>query len=86
MGRKNIRTKRGAQSLSHVWIFVTLWTVALQVPVSIGFSKQENWSGLPFLPPEDLPDPGIEPMSPVSATLAGGFFTAKPPGKPRIKR
>ena len=64
MGRKNIRTKRGAQSLSHVWIFVTLWTVALQVPVSIGFSKQENWSGLPFLPPEDLPDPGIEPVSP----------------------
>ena len=51
------------------------WTVALQAPPSMGFSRQEYWSGLPFLPPGDLPDPGIEPMSLASPTLAGGFFT-----------
>ena len=48
--------------LSHVWLFATPWTVAHQVPLSMGFSRQEYWSGLP-LPPEDLPDPGIEPVS-----------------------
>ena len=45
----------------------------------MGFQKQECWSGLPFPPPGTLPDPGIEPESPA---LAGGFFTAEPPGKP----
>ena len=48
-------------------------------PPSMGFSRQEYWSGLPFPPPGDLPDPGIEPESPV---LAGGFFTTEPPGEP----
>ena len=43
--------------------------------------REEYWSGVPFLFPGDLPDPGIEPMSPVSPALAGGFFTTKPPGK-----
>ena len=47
-----------------------------------GTFQQEYWSSLPFLPPEDLPDPGIAPKSPVSPTLAGGFFNAEPPGKP----
>ena len=46
------------------------------------FSRQEYWSGLPFLPPGDLPNPGIEPLSPVSLELAGRFFTTEPPGKP----
>ena len=46
-----------------------------------GIFRQEYWSELPFPTPEDLPDPGIEPTSPASPALAGGFFTAEPPGK-----
>ena len=64
--------------LSHficVWLFVTLWTVARWAPLSMGFSRQEYWSGLPCPPPVDLPDPGIKPMSFMSPALAGGFFT-----------
>ena len=49
-------------SFSCVWLFVTQWTVAHQAPLSMGFSRQEYWSGLPFPPPGDLPTPGIEPM------------------------
>ena len=52
------------QSLSHVQLFVTPWNVAYQAPQSMGFSRQEHWSGLPFPSPGDLPDPGIEPGSP----------------------
>ena len=52
------------KSLSHVQLFVTPWTVAHQAPLSMGFSRQEYWSGLPFPSPRDLPDPGIEPRSP----------------------
>ena len=52
------------KSLSHVRLFETLWTVAPQAPLSMGFSRQEYWSGLPFPSPGDLPDPGIEPRSP----------------------
>ena len=59
------------------------WSVALQAPLSMGFSRQEHWSGLPFPFPEDLLDPGIEPMSPVSPPLKGKFFTTESPGKPR---
>ena len=51
-----------------------LWTVACQVPLSMGFSRQEYWSGLPFPSLADLPDPGIEPTSLMSPALAGGFF------------
>ena len=54
----------------------TLLTVARQAPLSMGFSKQECSSGMPFPPPGDLPDPGIEPESPASPAFAGGFFTA----------
>ena len=61
-----------------VRLFVTLWTVACQAPLSLEFSRQENWSGLPFLPPGDLPDSGIEPKSPASV---GRFFTAESLGK-----
>ena len=63
------------KSLSRVQLFATLWAVARQAPPSMGFSWQEFWSGLPFPSPENLPDPGIEPMSP---TLVGGFFTVEP--------
>ena len=62
--------------------FAAPWTVACQTPLSMGFPRQEYWSWFPFPTPGDLPDPGIEPMSLVSPTIAGGFFTAKPPGKP----
>ena len=48
----------------------------------MGFSRQEYWSALPFLPPVDLPDLGIETATPVSPVLIGGFFTTEPPGKP----
>ena len=68
-------------SLSRVQLFVTPWTVANQAPLSMGFSRQEYWTGLLFPPPGDLPNPGMEPMSPA---LAGGFFTAEPPRKPLI--
>ena len=59
---------------SHVRLFVTLWTVACQAPLYMGFSGQEYWSGLPCPPPGDLPDPGIEPKFLMSPALAGGFF------------
>ena len=52
------------KSLSHVWFFVTPWIVAYQAFPSMGFSRQEDWSGLPFPSPEDLPHPGMEPGSP----------------------
>ena len=55
--------------LSHVQLFATPWTVARQAPPSMGFSRQDCWSGLPFLSPGDLPDPGIKSMSPVSPAL-----------------
>ena len=60
---------------SHVQLFATPWTVACQAPLSMGFSRQEYWSGLPFPSLGDLPNPGIEPTSLTSPALAGGFFT-----------
>ena len=68
--------------LSHfslVQLFTMRWTLAHQVPLAMGFPRQENWSGLPFPSPRDLPDPGVKPTSP---PLAGGFFVTEPPGKP----
>ena len=67
-----------AQSLVHVQLFAALRTVARQAPLSVGFPRQEDWSGLPFPPPGDLPDPGIEPASLVAPTPAGGFPSAVP--------
>ena len=58
------------------------WIAACQAPLSMEFSRQEYWSGLPFPPPGDLPSPGIEAASLASPALAGGFFTAAPPGEP----
>ena len=66
------------QSPSCVWLFVTPWTVAHQAPLSMRFSRQEYWSGLPFSSPGDLSDQGIEPVPPA---LVGRFFTTKPPGE-----
>ena len=60
---------------SPVRLFVTLWTVALQAPLSMGFSRQEYWSGLPCPPPGDLPNPGIELLSLMSLALRDEFFT-----------
>ena len=67
------------KSLSHVRLFATPWTVAYQASLSMGFSRQEYWSGLPFPSPGDLPDPGIEPGSPA---LEADALTSEPPGKP----
>ena len=58
------QVKVKVKSLSRVRLFATLWTVAYQAPPSMGFPRQECWSGLPFPSPGDLPDPGIEPVSP----------------------
>ena len=52
----------------------TPWTVNCQAPLSMGFSRQEYWSGLPFPPPEDLPDPGVEPVCPVTIALQANFL------------
>ena len=64
-----------AKALQCVQVFGFLWTIAHQAPLSMGFSKQEYCSGFPCPPREDLPHPGIEPLSPGSPTLAAGFFT-----------
>ena len=67
------------KSLSRVRLFATPWTVAYQAPPSLGFSRQEYWSGLPFPFPGDLPDPGIEPRSPA---MEADALTSEPPEKP----
>ena len=71
--------KKKMKSLSRVQFFATPWTVTHQAPLSVGFSRQEYWSGLPFPSPGDLPDPGIEPWSP---TLQGDTLPSEP-GTPR---
>ena len=68
------------QSLSHVQLLATPCTVAHQAALSMGFPRQEYWSGLPFPSPGALPNPGIEPAS---LALAGGCCTTEPPGKPQ---
>ena len=69
---------RSVQWLSCVHLFATPWTVAYHAPPSVGFSRQEYWSGLPFPSPGDLPDPGIEPRPPA---LQADALLSKPPGK-----
>ena len=71
-----------AQPLSHVLLFLILWTADSQATLSMELLRQEYWSGLQFPTPGDLPDPGIELKFPVSPALAGEFFTTEPPGKP----
>ena len=70
--------KGKVKSLSHVRLFATPWAVAYQAPLSMGFSRQQSWSGLPFPSPGDLPNPGIEPGSPALQTNA---LLSAPPGK-----
>ena len=67
--------------LNRVQLFATLWTVAYQAPPSMGFSRQEYWSGLPFPFPGDLPDPGIEPRSPA---LQADALPSETPGKLKV--
>ena len=76
-GESTVKVK----SLSHVRLFATPWTIAHQDPPSMGFSRQEYWSGLPFPSPGDVPDPGIEPRSPA---LQADTLTSEPPGKPLV--
>ena len=66
--------------LSCVQLFATLWTIASQAPLSIEFSRQEYWTGLPFPSPGDFPHPGFKPVSPA---LAGRVFTTESCGKPQ---
>ena len=70
--------------LSRVQVFATPWTVACQAPLSMGFSRQEYWGGLPFHPPGALSDPGIKPTSPACPVLAGGFFTTWAIGEAQV--
>ena len=72
-----------ASSLSHVRLLVTPWPVAHQAPLSMGFPRQEYWSGLPFSTPGDVPDPGIKLASPIPPALAGTSFTTASSGKPQ---
>ena len=74
-----------AQLVPCVWLFATPWTIAHQTLLSMVFSRQEYWSGLPFPTLGDLPDPGVKPKSLVSPALARGFFIIEPPGKPWTK-
>ena len=71
--------------LSHfscVCLFATLWTAARQATLSMGFSRQEYWRGLPCSPPGDLPDPRVRTCVSCGSFIVGGFFTAELPGKP----
>ena len=70
------------RTLSRVQLFVPPGTVTPQASLSMGFSRQEHWSGLPFPPPEDIPDPGIQLVSHVSCT--GRCVPLAPPGKPNV--
>ena len=69
-------------ALSHVWLFVTPWTVTLKAPPSVEFSRQEYWSRLPFPIPGDLPNPEIKSSFLMSLILVGGFFITTPPREP----
>ena len=69
------------KSLSRVWLFSTLWTVVHQAPLSMGFSRGEYWSGVPFPSLGDLPNPGVEPGSPA---LQADALPSEPPGKSKV--
>ena len=74
---KPVLLVKWVNSLNRAQFFVTPWIIDYQAPLSMEFSRQEHWSGLPFPSPEDLPDPGIEPRSP---TLQADALTSAPPG------
>ena len=69
--------------LNRVRLFETPWTIVHQAPLSMGFFRHDYWSGLPFPSPGNLPHPGVEPKSPGSPALAGGFFITELPAKPQ---
>ena len=71
-------------SFSYVWFFVSLWIIASQAPLSMGFSRQEYWSGFPCPPPGDLPDPGVKPRSLMSPALADSGFPGGSTGKESV--
>ena len=81
-GLYSLNASEEVKSLSHVRLFEAPWTVAYQAPQSVGFSRQEYWSGLPFPSPEDLPHPGIEPRSP---TVEADTLLSEPPGKSMVR-
>ena len=72
--------RKKVKLLSRVQLFVTAWAIACQYPPSMGFPRQEYWSGVPFPSLGDLPDPGIEPGSP---EFQADALTSEPPGKPK---
>ena len=74
------KERKKVKSLSCVQLFAIPWTVVYQASLSMGFSRQEYWRGLPFPSPGDLPDPGIEPRSPA---LQADALPSEPPGKPK---
>ena len=78
--------KHELNPFSRVRLFATLWTVACQVPLSMGFAGQEYWSGLPFPPPGDLLNPETKPASVMSPALAGGFFTTSATWEAPLKK
>ena len=87
--KKSLKTKQTyscavLSHFSHVQLFVTLSTIACQAPLSMGFSRQEYWSGLPCPPPGNLPNPATEPMSSVSPALQVDCLPTEPPGKPQM--
>ena len=75
--RERVNVSLRVRSCLSVRLFATPWTIARQAPLSIGFSRQEYWSGLPCPHPRDLPDPGIKSVSFMSPAPAGGFFTTR---------
>ena len=75
-----VHTRKCIQSLRHVWLFATSRAVAHQAPLSMGFCRQEYWNGLPYAPPGDLHNPGIEPRPPA---LHVDSLLSEPPGKPK---
>ena len=86
---KNLSTEKDCvcvHVLGHVRFFVTPWTIARQVPLSMGFSRQECWSGLSFLSPGDLPYPRIKPVSPVTPALTGRLSLSHINKKPSINK
>ena len=81
-GKRILSYSLNACMLSHGPLFATPWTIVPQAPLSMGFSRQEYWSGMPPLPSGYLADPGMGPASPA---LTDRFFTTEPPGKPCLK-
>ena len=79
-----LQTESCAKSLQSCLLFETLWTIARQAPLTMGFSRQEYWSRLPCPPPRDLPNSSIKPISPKSLALAGRFFTTSTTQSPKL--